>query len=231
MSDDDDKGNSTHKSVEWDTPAKDEAKQPEKELKRTIKIEGRTFEFGKPKAKHRDLALKVLKRIEETSGDLNGIDEVVRKRGLTPDQAAMLDESDYTVKERKMMMNYKGIKKILDDRIASPDYPDWNEKKTLWDVLDIPNLELTDEENEDKNTISSSLGVINDILEEVIICSVHKTSFIDIRGNPEGWKEWIREDMTYDDGVVLFYIGLQWIKLGMKNVMRIRTQGTFERKN
>lgn len=204
-----------------ETPNESEPGQPQP----IMRVGDRTYKFGKPKLKHRETVMKILTKISEAPGDLRGIAMVVQRRELTPEQAAEMDETDYEPEERLVMSNYKGLKKILDRRIASDEYPDWKTGKDVFDVCAIPNDQLTDQELNWKNGQWESFGIMNDILADVLLVTIRGIS-----GHQEVTPE-IIEELDYTEALQLFRNGLKYVKQAAFDIQAVRSGQSPERKN
>jgi len=65
---------------------------------------GRVFEFGKPALKHRSTIMKCLKVMKEPAADYNAILDCAKARSLSLEQFLALDESEYTIEEKRKML-------------------------------------------------------------------------------------------------------------------------------
>jgi len=194
----------------------------------TMRFDERTFKFGKPKLKHRADVLKILEAIEKAPGDMKGIALVVQERKLTPEQAAQMDDSDYTSDEQLVMQNYRGLEKILLSRIASTDFPDWEADKTIWDVCDIPEDDLTGEEASWKRAQWDSFEVMNEISPDVLFVTIREVTGV---SKDDLTKEWFEDELDYGQAMLLFKNGLAYIMESAYEIQSIRKGKNPARKN
>lgn len=213
-----DKGTTTQEPA---VPQQEEVSGKKKE----IRIKEKVFHFAKPKLRHRNTVLRILEAIGKSEGNMKGIAEVVQKKGWTPEQAMKIKEEDLTFEERIIMTNYSGIEKILKLRQADKDIPDKDKPKTVWDVAKIPDSELSAKEQDLKNKTFETFEIMNEVLVEVLYCTIQKTNAFEITGIESF------DDMDYDDAVVLFRNGMEFIREAAINIKQVKEEGNKYRKN
>lgn len=69
----------------------------------------RVFVFGKPALKHRKTIMKVLKALREPAADYDAILKCAKDRGMELEDFLKLEESDYTVEEKRAILKDSSV--------------------------------------------------------------------------------------------------------------------------
>ena len=187
-----------------------------------IRIREKEFHFRKPPLGKRRVVIGILNKIAggPGAGDLRGVDAVVRKHGWTPEEAMKMDEEKLPPNEKLVMTNYDGLMKIAERR----------KLKDVWEVVEIPDSELDSEELNIKYRTTESFDMMDEILPDVLYCTIYKVNYATEEELKSRGKEFF-DDLDFDDAVVLFRNGLEFIKEMANNVKLIKEHGGVYRKN
>jgi len=87
--------------------------------KEMVKLESGEYHFGKPKLKHRDVIIKIWKKLTTASINYEGAQEVMEVRGLKNiEELAAIPEGEFTPEEVALLMKGIGGDQNLEDIIS-----------------------------------------------------------------------------------------------------------------